>query len=211
MEFNTYLNRIGDLYLQGVCSYFNPDLLRSFGGTLALAARDALNVRMQEDRHFGFCDRRPPPQLWDCAHSSWRAHRAGIIARVRDGASPAQGIYDYLSSHRIAPHRPCQVREALQRVRLNNGNQCSSWQHDATQFRERFRQGSGGLVNGANAATTMAAPNITAEDWANATPRAWQRALCIGEVSLLVGHLLNQHPPARQAWVDPRIEPRSAR
>lgn len=207
MEFSEYMGKMGRLYFEGVTSDFSAALLQRLGGSLALAARDAHAVRVEEDALLGFIDlRRSPQQQWQQGMRRWQPHREGILALIRQGRSPNQAVYDYMRRFGTYPHPPRKLQEMLQPVMLSDGSQTSAWMVPTIEFRRRLARGASVMTDTFGALTTMTALAITARDWTHATPAEWDRALNAGEVGKLVGEMAGAHHDAREQWASTHRE-----
>lgn len=201
MEFSRYLGLIGRLYFEGAISNFHPNLLRRFGGSLTLAGQDAQHVRVEENAFLWFDITRNPQELWDTAQAKWQRHSQAIRQSLAQGRTPSQAIYQYMRSHNTYPHTPTQAQQMLQPVMDETGSQHSAWMDSTIQFRRRVGRGARVMTDTFGALTTMAALMVTADNWQNATPAEWDRAMNAGEVGIIVGQMAGAHHDARSQWM----------
>lgn len=202
MLFNQYLTQMGRLYFEGVVSSFHPDLLKRIGGSLALAARDAHHVRVEEDAFLWIDMQRSVDARWQEGHRAWRPHREAIVQLVRRGRTPNQAVREYLRRFNANPHTPQQLSQMLQPTMMADGSTASSWMVPAIELRRRVQRGANILTDSFGSITTMIALAMTARDFSNATPAEWDRALNVGELGKLMGEVAGAHTDARSQWAD---------
>jgi len=72
MEIRQYLRLMGRLYFEGAVSDFQPDLLKRFGGSLAICAKDVEHIRIDPNSMLGL--QRRTQDRWTAARIGWRRH-----------------------------------------------------------------------------------------------------------------------------------------
>ena len=208
MEFKRYLRMMGKLYFEGAISDFHPNLLKRFGGSLAMCAGDVQHIRIDPDSWFGL--ERGTQDRWAAAGRSWHLHAAQIQVLLNAGNSPTDAVFNYCARFRTTPHTPAQLEQALMKVMMTNGSVVSSWQVSTLEFRQRLERGSKVMKDTFGAIGALGALVVTAKDWQNATPQEWDRALNVGEVTAAIGQMAGAHADARQMWQDRSSLARSA-
>ena len=197
MEFPQYMRLIERLHFEAVTSNFHPNLLRRFGGSLALAGNDMPRVQIEQDAVLYFDMPRHPQEQWSVARQRWGVHRDAMLRSVRQGKTPGRAVYDYMRRHNTNPHLPSQLRQALTRVRLADGTTTSAWKAPTLEQFARTQRGNQVMTDTFGAVTTMAALAVTADDWTQATPEEWDNALNAGAVAQLVGQVLSNYQGGR--------------
>jgi len=209
MQVRQYLRQMGRLYFEGAISDFHPNLLRQFGGSLAMAAQDTQHIRIDPNSWLGI--ERRIQDRWTAAQIGWRRHVQEIRTLLNAGTSPTNAVYRYCQTFRTTPHTPSQIQQSLQRVMMSNGSQVSAWQVSTIEFRQRLRRGGQVMGDTFGAIGTMAALMMTADDWTRATPAEWDHALNAGEVAMVIGQMAGAHTDAHQQRRDTSAAARSAR
>ncbi len=193
MQIQRYLRLMGRLYFEGARSNFSPELLRRFGGSLAMAARDANHIRIDPDSILGM--QRRTEDRWQAAEIGWRRHSRAICNKLARGVTPTEAIYLHCAEYSTTPHTPRQLQQGLQQVISTHGTM-SAWMLPTVQFRHRLQRGSAIMSDTFGAITTMAALAMSADDWQHATPEEWDNALNAGEVGVIIGQLAGAHTDA---------------
>jgi len=210
VTFEQYLGLLGRLYVQGVLSDVHPNLLRRLGGSLALAGRDAEWIRFEEDGLLGFIDiRRSRADIDRIARRRWREYRAAIERRIAAGESPRAAVERVMRSYGTVPHSPRQV-ERMTTLSTGPAGTAPNWLYDIAVVRRRIERGGEILGDTFGAITAGAYLIATAEDWTNATPEEWDRALDAGEIGMTVGEILESAGGVAQARQAQRSLSRSA-
>ena len=195
-----YLDLMRALYFDGITSNFHPDLLRRIGGSLALAARDAHHVRVEEDAFLWLDMRRTGDALWQKSHRAWRPHREAIVQLISQGRTPNQALHEYLRRFNANPHTPQQLSQMMHITAMANGSNASAWMIPTIQMRQRIQRGANVMTDTFGATTTMIALALSARDFNHATPAEWDRAMDVGAVGALVGQMAGAHADARSQW-----------
>lgn len=203
MEIDEYLALMARLYMEGVCSNESTSTLQSFGGVMVLAAKDQKAVHTEEDAILYLDMPRTIAERWTQALTAWKHHEARILEAVRQGKSPAEAVFDHLRKHQASPHTPEQLRTMVQQEWMSDGRIVSAWQAPIIRRREHAQRVTGMLTGSSfGAIATMVALAATAEDFHNATPEEWSRAMDVGDVANLIGKMANQHTKAVKAGVE---------
>lgn len=197
MEFPEYLRLIERLYFEAATSNFHPNLLRRFGGSLALAGNDMPRVQIEQDAVLYFDMPRHPQQQWDVARRLWAVRRDAMLRSISRGKTPGRAVFDYMREHNTTPHLPNQLRQALARVRGPDGNTTSAWKVPTLQQFARTQRGNQVMTDTFGAVTTFIALAVTADDWTQATPEEWDSALNAGALAQLAGQVVSNFQDGR--------------
>ena len=204
-DFEQYLTGLGRLYREALGASVEAGLLRRMGGTLALAARDAAAVRVQQDALLGVIDmRRSAAEIDTVARVRWQQHRARIMAAVEGGLSPKAAVRQFFQDQAgCLPHTPRQVQMLLQRHAGAHGTH-SAWLAPIVEFRARYRRAAG-VMTGSSFTAIVAGMHFlaTAEDWEHGTPEEWDRSLAAGEMAAPLAGLAQGMAGVAQARTAP--------
>jgi len=191
VSFETYLHDLGKLYVEGVEADVHPGLLGRLGGALALAGRDANWIRYERNGLLGVGDlRRDPDEVHGIALERWHEHRTNILQMVDRGVPPSQAVERYMESRGTVPHTERQ-QETMLADTMGNAGRYSAWYYDLAAVRQQIERGNDVMTDTFGGVTATAYLVATADDWQNAKPEEWDRALTHGETAVRVGEFLD--------------------
>lgn len=198
MELPRYLGLMRQLYMEGAQSRESQLTLTQLGGSMALAAKDWHTVHVEEDAVLWLDMERSPQEKYDQALASWRLHETKIVNAVKQGKTPAQAIFDHMRSHNTKPHKPESIVKMLEQHWMPDGSVVSAWKVPIIKRRAHMER-TMNMMTGSSfgAITTMVALAVTADDFHNATPEEWSRAMDYGDVANLVTSLAGDHASAK--------------